>query len=173
MGEKECTRCGITKPLDEFHRFVHARDGRAPECRSCIRVRNSDYRARNRDKLRAAKQREYRANPEAALAKGRAWKEANPSRHQFLQRRSHLKRMYSITPERFDAMLHAQGGVCALCRQPSGNRLHVDHDHSCCPGRTSCGSCIRGLLCGPCNRLLGWYDTRRDAINAYTAKEFA
>lgn len=170
---KTCSRCGVAKPFDEFHRFVHSRDGHTPECRSCIQIRNREYRHRNRDKLRLTKQRQYRADPAAALAKGRAWKEANLSRHQFLQRRSHLKRMYNITPEQYDEMLHAQDGTCALCRQPSGNRLHVDHDHCCCPGKKSCGDCIRGLLCGPCNRLLGWYDARRDAIHDYTAKEKA
>lgn len=33
--------------------------------------------------------------------------------------------------------------------------LVVDHDHDCCTGAHSCGSCIRGLICRVCNVGLG------------------
>jgi hypothetical protein len=49
---------------------------------------------------------------------------------------------------------------CELChnRFPMGkHRLscHVDHDHGCCTGKRTCGRCVRGIVCGRCNLILG------------------
>lgn len=77
------------------------------------------------------------------------------------ERSRNLMRSYGITASQYDAMLEAQGGVCAICGQSPYTvttritRLVVDHDHGCCPGPKSCGMCVRGLLCNWCNRLLG------------------
>lgn len=70
-------------------------------------------------------------------------------------------RLYNVTPERYQEMLEAQGGRCYICgrlphgKSPSCDRLHIDHDHQCCPGNRSCGECVRGLLCHTCNHGLG------------------
>ncbi|MGW0186850.1 endonuclease domain-containing protein [Streptomyces sp. NPDC003362] len=78
---------------------------------------------------------------------------------------------YSINRTQYEMLLEAQGGGCAICgtRQcSSGNRLAVDHDHSCCPGERSCGRCIRGLLCQNCNaRGLGWYEALPPALRTF------
>lgn len=71
---------------------------------------------------------------------------------------------YNLTPEAYAEMLEAQGGVCKICEQPETQRnvngdikmLAVDHDHACCPEPSrSCGLCVRALLCGRCNQILG------------------
>ena len=64
---------------------------------------------------------------------------------------------YNLTRDDYVDMEKSQNGVCKICGEPERykNRLSVDHDHSCCPGITSCGKCIRGLLCSNCNRVLG------------------
>ena len=65
-----------------------------------------------------------------------------------------VQKIYGLAPGRYAALYAAQGGRCAICRRATGKakKLAVDHDHRCCPGPVSCGRCVRGLLCGPCNR---------------------
>lgn len=66
-------------------------------------------------------------------------------------RHSQTARNYKLSPIQL-LMAYATG--CELCRQME--KLHIDHDHSCCAShRNSCGNCIRGVLCGPCNTGLG------------------
>jgi hypothetical protein len=59
---------------------------------------------------------------------------------------------YGLTLEEFDALKSA-AKFCPLCGGPEPN--HLDHDHACCPGKTSCGKCVRGYLCRSCNWMLG------------------
>jgi hypothetical protein len=59
----------------------------------------------------------------------------------------HLERRYGITAEEADAMLAAQGGLCAICR--AAPAVHVDHDHAT--------DVVRELLCSNCNGGLGQF----------------
>lgn len=68
----------------------------------------------------------------------------------------------------YEALLSDQGGACAICRTIPRERLVIDHDRTCCPRRTSCGKCIRGLLCMKCNAGIGLLgDTAGDLLRAY------
>lgn len=73
---------------------------------------------------------------------------------------SSVPRKYRITVDQYSRTLETQGAACAICRKQdaAGRRLHVDHDHKCCPGQRSCGRCVRALLCGKCNVGLGAFD---------------
>lgn len=69
------------------------------------------------------------------------WRAKNPD----YGRATNLKKSFGLTIAEYDAMLAAQGGVCALCKKkPTGKRLAVDHDHN--TGE------IRSLLCHRCNK---------------------
>lgn len=72
------------------------------------------------------------------------------------KRRRKLHRVYGISPFEYEQMLDAQGGVCAICKNPEAtthspygktSELAVDHDHVT--------GAVRGLLCSTCNFLLG------------------
>lgn len=70
-------------------------------------------------------------------------------------RKSKLRDNYGLTQEQYDAMFEAQGGVCAICKEPERSRrvkrlnLSVDHCHK--TGK------IRGLLCSGCNTAIGHF----------------
>lgn len=71
-------------------------------------------------------------------------------------------RRYSMSPQALHALYLKQCGCCYLCDDPLPSdlaRAAIDHDHSCCPGAQayiiSCGRCVRGIACLPCNRLIG------------------
>ena len=62
---------------------------------------------------------------------------------------------YNLGQEELAALL-AEG-----CQFPSSDHngvLHIDHDHTCCPGRRSCGKCVRGILCARHNLLIGQFE---------------
>lgn len=50
-------------------------------------------------------------------------------------------------------LIQIYAGGCGICGER--DRIHIDHDHACCPGTRSCGSCIRGGLCEKCNMAVG------------------
>lgn len=69
-----------------------------------------------------------------------------------------LQRDFGLTLNEYEEILEAQNGGCAVCgrsEEENGRMLAVDHDHTCCPDRMTCGKCRRGLLCIRCNLHLG------------------
>lgn len=154
----------------------------ATECRKCGNPRERKIYAKGR---RAGKSYWYCGH--CAVHRTRQWREDNPERlaqhraqHLINQRQRHrddprwaknkqLMKHYRMTLEQFEEMLAEQGGVCAGCGadEPGGHGTwHVDHNHDCCPGRTSCGECIRALLCAKCNQALGLLNDDPDILRA-------
>ena len=94
---KRCTKCGETKPLDEFHRNASSKDGRMPRCKACRKEETKDYRKRYADEIRERKQeyysveknralkreydhRYYTENKQRILEQGREWTARNADR---------------------------------------------------------------------------------------------
>lgn len=87
-------------------------------------------------------------------------------------RRTTNLRRYNLTEALFDAILKAQGHACGMCNEPftDGHAIFIDHDHACCPDKkSSCGECVRGLLCLGCNTALGQIERKYDMARAYLA----
>lgn len=112
----------------------------------------------------------------------RQWRAANPERDRENWQRQHSQPGYrakqseysrevrqprrrihghGLTPEEFAQLVEDQDGRCYLCNElldaENQRRIHIDHDHSCCRGRWSCGACVRGIACAGCNKAIARY----------------
>lgn len=115
------------------------------------------------EKAHAAAAARYQKDPEKYRHRSAAYrakqKQLNPEMVKLRYKRERLGK-YGLSIEQYNAMLAAQGNVCAICRRDfKGNKdCHVDHDHLCCPeDARSCGHCVRGLICSGCNNGLGLF----------------
>lgn len=103
------------------------------------------YYLDNKDKWVGYRAKKYASDPDFAKAYMRDYYKNNQAKF----RARNLKR-FGLTPEQYDEMFRAQGGLCAICgKPPSGRRRYLDVDHDHKNGR------VRGLLCHLCNTFIG------------------
>ena len=169
-AEKRCRDCGQTKPASDFGQNRERPDGLAVYCKLCFRRRANEYYVNKR----AAEGREVRHRVQIPGAKRCASCSEIKPLTEFHRARSqsggyncycktcrkamgaeaHLRKSYGMSSAEFQAMVDAQGGVCAICVERPA--VHVDHDHA--TGQ------VRGVLCFPCNAALGQFLDRTDLL---------
>lgn len=135
--ERICKKCNIEKPIEEFGKYSSkGRTYSRWQCIPCELQRNREY---------LASKGTYNADRCRVYTRTKKW---------------------NLTEGGYEAMFDAQGGVCAICGSPPDDNksLAVDHDHSCCPEKKSCGKCIRKLLCDNCNNGLGRFKDDIDRL---------
>jgi hypothetical protein len=156
---KRCTKCGITKKYSDFHKFSKSRDGYKHNCKVCVR----EYDMKEHDPKRVYDRKFQGTNIQCRWCKKYLDKSSFGKYKTYCKKCSNkvghtnnLKR-FGLTPEQYIDLANAQNNVCKICgkEEKQNRRLSVDHDHSCCSDQTSCGKCIRGLLCSHCNKVLG------------------
>jgi len=74
-----------------------------------------------------------------------------------------IANIYGLAAGDYERMYKEQGGTCAICQRATGKtkRLAVDHDHDT--------GLVRGLLCGPCNKLVGYFRNSPEAFRRAAA----
>lgn len=141
--EKRCSACKEVKDADQFYvrsggKYLNS------TCKQCSIDSGKKHYHANKDRLN-----QQRAEN---------WQNLTPEARKARSRSNHI-RAHGITEDDYDRMLAEQDGRCAICQElpPEGEVLHIDHDHKCCAGKTSCGKCVRKLLCSACNRGIGCF----------------
>lgn len=126
----KCQQCLKEKPLSEFPPAQN-KIGHKKKCRECW----SKY------------MRAYYKNKPEKYSIHKKYVQKNDIAYKKSYARHH------ISYDTFQKMFEKYDGKCYACQEQAATC--IDHDHSCCPGSYSCGSCIRGLLCNWCNSALG------------------
>ncbi len=129
MEFKTCSICNASKTIDNFYK--RERGHLRKECKVCIIHRSNENYKNNFEERRLSKKK---------------WA------HTVFLPKLRLK-LYGITPEKYNSILQAQDGKCAICKEIK-EIINVDHCHST--------NKIRGLLCQSCNLGLGNF---RDKIS--------
>lgn len=127
---KECGSCGEIKKHNDF-----SYKGGKPSyrCKSCFNAYYKDYYSKNSDRLKQ-KTKKYKSINRLSMRCGR----------------------HGISVEKYIEMYNRYNGKCWVCLSREAEQ--IDHNHNCCSGKAGCPKCVRGLLCGPCNRMLGHAD---------------
>lgn len=136
METKACSRCGVTKPMDEFYNDSRSPNRKQPRCKECQKELSRSWWKRNgKESYQNHKKQQ------------RAWRKANQSRYAARERAYHLRRKYNMTEADFQALVLKQEQKCACCGTVS--ELVIDHCHA--------RGVVRELLCQPCNKGLGCF----------------
>lgn len=151
-----CVGCGKEKNSEKFGIKIVSGEyaGKNNRCRECEK-----FKQRQQEAIRKEK-REQKIEEDNAVLMAMPYAE----RVKVVQRdklKRHIKSHYGIHVGRYDEMLKAQNGLCAICHNPPKeyDSLVVDHDHAT--------GYVRGLLCRSCNIGLGHFrDSSENLSNA-------
>jgi Recombination endonuclease VII len=108
----------------------------------------AEWKARDPEGYRVARREE-----------SRAYRAKYPGRHAHTMWKRNILLLYNLTPEKWQDLFDAQGGLCDLCGQPpdAEERLSVDHSHD--TGK------VRALVHKRCNLIIDYFEKYRVACD--------
>ena len=127
-----------------------------------VKERENSRRLRAKDKdAYNLSQREYRRNNKEKFdGYFQKFKEKNK-----VGARIRLLKKYNLTHELYEKMLLKQEGKCAICKMLfEETKPNIDHDHDT--------GAVRGLLCSPCNIVLGYIEKIQKNIKDFDFVKF-
>ena len=141
---KQCIKCKEIKNASCFYKEKRVHDGLTARCKDCMKVDASQSYAGRKDEVLERMRTHYSSRK---------------------KKDDGLRRKYGITIEQWEEMFKEQGMCCAICkaeepRHGSGSFV-VDHCHS--------ELYVRGILCGPCNAMIGLAKDSTETLKAAIA----
>lgn len=169
MATKVCTRCKQRKALTDFYKanynYKTNQDGHDYYCKYCRT--GTHLNSRNTQKKKCSLEDCFTAHYAKGYCRmhyarvhrnGTIETKNKPvdttktyiyAKQDYVYKRHYmLMAKYKMTLEEFNT--RAANG-CEICGEFKERSLHVDHDHKCCDGITTCGNCVRGVICNGCN----------------------
>jgi len=136
---KICSQCGgDPQPISVYSKNSQRAGGIEGICFDCRKKNRTKYREKNN-----ARAKTYYASTRQAQAD---------------RNRTHRLKRFGVSPDWYSETLNSQNGRCAICHAlplPTGKLFPIDHNHACCPDKSVCERCRRGILCARCNWALG------------------
>jgi hypothetical protein len=152
-----CKSCN-TKISKEKRNGTYIYPDKSTRCKDCS-LKPKDDEEREKLFVKEKTMKSGYANLCKKCASKRTMRHQKENPEMFRQRvRKYAISKYGITLEKYKEILINQNNACAICKRHKSlftKELHVDHNHSCCQGKTSCGKCVRGILCPECNMMIG------------------
>ena len=74
---KQCTGCGLTKPLEEYRRKAASPDGRTWRCKVCEAEQAKRHYEANKERVLKSQKQYYEANKELISERSKKYREAN------------------------------------------------------------------------------------------------
>ena len=142
MKTKVCNKCGIKKPLSEYHKNKGCKYGVVGTCKECNRLKTKAY---------------YNKNKKEICKKEKIKRKTNKDFYKTKDKKAKLKSLYGISLSQHKEMWINQNGCCALCETPVDyDKIAVDHNHV--------SGDVRDLLCYSCNTALGLFHSDEKGI---------
>lgn len=169
LGAKQCSRCECFKVAPDFARGNGSR-GLHSQCKNCEKevleirkIEDPEWWAIQQEKMRGYTSKWRDTHSEQISEYAQRYREENLEEcrrrtREYMRITDKRAARHNVNEELYDNLVLAQSSTCANAGCFAlGDQygLYVDHDHKCCPANRSCGKCIRGLVCGPCNFAMG------------------
>jgi len=134
VTEKACTKCGETKPLEDFNRLRSAKDGHEPRCRECRRQERKAWRENNPGAERESRKRRYQRNRDHEIKGIAKWKREHPERvaataKRYYERHSKKHEARRLVSEAIRDGVLVRPEACEICEgRDSIQAHHPDYD---------------------------------------------